>query len=168
MGFLTKEERLVFLTLSVCLMAGGVFQFINSVFELPEEITPPDDGRPSLALLGESGINDGVSGSDADKADDLLTSGGSGGTISRNARSSETGPSSTESIVLSAKLDLNKATAQELDALPGIGPSLASRIIEQRRITGGFRSVEDLLAVRGIGKKTLAKFRPWVYAGSPK
>jgi len=61
------------------------------------------------------------------------------------------------------KLDLNTATAQELEALPGIGPVLARRIVEYRDRYGPFQKVEDLLAVRGIGPVLLEKIRPYVY-----
>jgi competence protein ComEA len=59
-----------------------------------------------------------------------------------------------------APLDLNAATAAELDALPGIGPVLAARIVEYRRREGSFRSVEELLSVPGIGPRLLARLRP--------
>jgi len=56
-------------------------------------------------------------------------------------------------------LDINRATAAELEKLPGIGPALARRIVEWREIHGPFRSVEDLLQVPGIGPKTLEGIR---------
>lgn len=49
------------------------------------------------------------------------------------------------------RVSLNSATAAELDALPGIGPALAQRIIAFREEHGGFRTVRDLLKVPGIG-----------------
>ena len=52
-------------------------------------------------------------------------------------------------------LDINTATAEELDALPGIGPVLAQRIIDYRTQAGGFRAVEELLNVNGIGEAKL-------------
>ncbi len=54
-----------------------------------------------------------------------------------------------------AKLNINLATAAELEALPGIGPALAEAIVRQREAMGGFKAVEDLLEVPGIGE---AKF----------
>lgn len=51
------------------------------------------------------------------------------------------------------KVDLNRATAAELDALPGIGPVLAERIVAYRERHGGFRTVRDLRRVQGIGAK---------------
>jgi competence protein ComEA len=56
-------------------------------------------------------------------------------------------------------VDLNRATADELDALPGIGPATAAAIIATREEKGGFRSVDDLLDVRGIGDAKLAELR---------
>lgn len=57
------------------------------------------------------------------------------------------------------KVNLNTATAQELDKLDGIGPALAARIVEYRQAHGPFKSVEELTKVKGIGTSTLAKFR---------
>jgi competence protein ComEA len=60
-------------------------------------------------------------------------------------------------------LELNGASQAELEELPGIGPALASRIVQHRKRVGGFRTVDDLLDVRGIGEKTLSRFRSYVY-----
>ncbi|WP_420456180.1 ComEA family DNA-binding protein [Rubrivirga sp.] len=57
-----------------------------------------------------------------------------------------------------ALVNLNTATAEELDTLDGIGPALAGRIIEFRTTNGPFRSVSDVLQVRGIGPRTLEGF----------
>ena len=56
-------------------------------------------------------------------------------------------------------LDLNRASAGELESLPGIGPALAQRILESRARDGPFLRAEDLLRVRGIGPATLEKIR---------
>lgn len=56
-------------------------------------------------------------------------------------------------------LNVNTATAEELDALPGIGPVTAEAIVAFREANGPFTSIESLLDVKGIGKATLAKFR---------
>ena len=58
-----------------------------------------------------------------------------------------------------SKIDINTAGVEELQGLPGIGPSLARRIVEHRREHGPFARPEDLLEVKGIGEKTLARFR---------
>ena len=62
----------------------------------------------------------------------------------------------------SGRLNLNRATQEELDRLPGIGPKRSQQILEYRTRSGGFRAVEDLLAIDGIGEKTLETLRPLV------
>ncbi len=62
----------------------------------------------------------------------------------------------------SSLINLNSATMKELMKLPGIGEVLAERIIAKRKELGGFKSVEDLLEVKGIGEKKLAKIKPLV------
>ena len=59
-------------------------------------------------------------------------------------------------------VDLNTATVDQLDSLPGIGPVLAQRIIDWRTAHGGFRSVRDLDQVSGIGDSTFAELEPLV------
>jgi competence protein ComEA len=61
-------------------------------------------------------------------------------------------------------VDLNAATAADLDALPGIGPVLAQRIVEHRERNGPFRSVEQLDDVPGIGPATYAELAELVTA----
>lgn len=59
-----------------------------------------------------------------------------------------------------AGVELNGATAADLEGLSGIGPALAGRIVELRREKGRFRRVDELLEVRGIGPATLERLRP--------
>ncbi|MEK8129373.1 helix-hairpin-helix domain-containing protein [Paenibacillus filicis] len=72
------------------------------------------------------------------------------------AMATETGASS------GGKLDLNRATAEQLVALPGIGPSKAQAILELRKKLGGFRSVDQLKQVKGIGAQTFKKLEPLI------
>jgi comEA protein len=59
-------------------------------------------------------------------------------------------------------LDLNHATSEELQSLPGIGPVLAQRILDWREENGSFQSVEDVLSVKGIGQATYEKISPYI------
>lgn len=68
----------------------------------------------------------------------------------------------TASGTLDGKIQLNQATAAELDSLPGVGPVIAERIVSYREENGPFQSVEDLLDVPGIGEAKLADLRDYV------
>ena len=61
-----------------------------------------------------------------------------------------------------SRIDLDRATARDLERLPGIGPALAARIIADRAERGAFLSPDALLRVRGIGPRTLARIRPYL------
>ena len=69
-------------------------------------------------------------------------------------------PSQTPAPTVTRLININTATAAELELLPGIGPALAGRIIDYRTKHGPFKAVEELDHVSGIGPRTLAKIRP--------
>ena len=75
------------------------------------------------------------------------------------------GVADTAGAAHSGPLDLNTASASDLDSLPGIGQSFADRIIEYRTTNGPFTSVEDLQKVKGIGAALFAKIAPLVSVG---
>ena len=63
------------------------------------------------------------------------------------------------------KIDLNRASAAELEKLPGIGPSKAKAIVEYRANSGPFRSPEDIMKVKGIGPKTYESIKDLIEVG---
>jgi comEA protein len=65
-------------------------------------------------------------------------------------------------------VDLNSASAAELQQVPGIGPATAKSIINFREKSGPFRRVEDLLAIHGISKTALEKMRPYIRVKPPQ
>lgn len=69
-------------------------------------------------------------------------------------------PGSAPAAVGAIRVDLNTASAGELDLLPRIGPALAARIIEDRAANGPYNSIDDLQRVSGIGPKTVERLRP--------
>lgn len=73
-----------------------------------------------------------------------------------------TGASGGASAAATTPIDLNAATLEQLDTLPGIGPVLAQRILDWRTTNGRFNSVDELGEVSGIGEATLADLRPLV------
>ncbi len=64
-------------------------------------------------------------------------------------------------------LDINSATAEQLQQVPGIGPKTAEAIVHMRETSGPFRRVDDLLAIRGIGKKKYRMMRPYLTVRPP-
>jgi comEA protein len=61
-----------------------------------------------------------------------------------------------------AKVNINTASAAELQLLPRIGPAVAGRIVEFRDSHGAFKSVEELMRVRGVGEKTFELLKPYL------
>ncbi len=64
-----------------------------------------------------------------------------------------------------APVDINRATAEELTTVPGIGEATAARIVAFREEHGPFKRTEDLLKIRGIGEKSFQKLRPYLVIG---
>ncbi|MBS1723399.1 MAG: helix-hairpin-helix domain-containing protein [Armatimonadetes bacterium] len=58
-------------------------------------------------------------------------------------------------------VNINTGTQEDLESLPGIGPALAQRILQYRTSSGGFRSLDELDNVKGIGPKKLEEIRPY-------
>lgn len=68
-------------------------------------------------------------------------------------------------LTLGLALDLNQASKEDLEALPGIGPVIAERILDYRQNHGPFKKIEDLDQVPGIGPKKLEQIKPYITLG---
>ncbi len=84
------------------------------------------------------------------------------GSLDHPSSGSNTGQESHAWAEVDRRIDINSASREQLECLPGIGPVLAERIIARREKVNGFSSLDDLLAVRGIGQERLDRIRPLV------
>lgn len=81
------------------------------------------------------------------------------------AAQAPSGGSATAKAERPAIVNINTASAKELDALPGIGAKTAALIVEYRQKNGPFKKVEELMNVRGVGEKSFLKLKPQLTVG---
>ena len=67
-----------------------------------------------------------------------------------------------------APVNINTASAAEFEGLPGIGATMAARIVEYRQKNGPFKKIEDLMNVRGLGEKNFLKLKPQLTLAAAK
>jgi competence protein ComEA len=89
--------------------------------------------------------------------------------VSLTAPARAAAPAAAKTAAADARpVDINTAGSAELESVPGIGKSLAQRILTFREKNGAFASVDDLLKVQGIGEKSLQKLRPYLVVPKAK
>ena len=71
-------------------------------------------------------------------------------------------PAPKPTATAAAPVNLNTATAEQLATIPGVGPKMAERIIDYRQKNGGFKKIEDLMNVSGVGEKSFLKMKPLI------
>ena len=123
--------------------AAGGFTPLADLSGINLSVRVQDEVRYHIPAFAEAGGGAGAAGD-----------GGSGQAVDRDPASGDGG----------GRVDLNAASAEELESLPGIGPSLAGAIVAYREANGPFDGVDDLDDVPGIGPKTLENIRPLVVA----
>lgn len=75
-------------------------------------------------------------------------------------------PAYAQSAPPKAKVNINTASATELESLPRIGPKVAQRIVDFRTKNGGFKTVEEIMKVQGIGEKIFAEIKNLISVGA--
>jgi competence protein ComEA len=77
-------------------------------------------------------------------------------------------PAPKPAATAAAPVNLNTATAEQLATIPGVGPRMAERIIDYRQKNGGFKKIEDLMNVSGVGEKSFLKMKPLITVTAAK
>ena len=92
----------------------------------------------------------------------LLTTAGAGAASQAKAAGAKT------AAAVSTPININTASAAQLEALPGIGARTAQAIVDHRQKNGGFKKIEELMNVKGIGEKSFLKLKPMVTVTADK
>ncbi|GEM_PF-2329515 len=124
----------------------------SKVYTSPKDISPKD----AMAMACEPPFTKGKM--ELKYADTIIKT-GSKITINKDGSAQIGQMSGEKHIVFSIPLDINRATIQDFEALPGIGPKLAREIVETREKFGDFKTIDDLKKVKGIGDKKFRKIR---------
>ena len=137
--FFTKQEKtIIYFLICGLLIGAGV-----KVFYLKEKFKP---NREEYLKKIENQVK-----KKSQKIDSLLVNSGKIATIGKIKKKS---------------IDLNRADFEKLILLPDVGPVLANRIIEYRKVNGNFKKIEELTKVRGIGEKKLSSILPYLYVSN--
>lgn len=135
---------------------GGIMVHVSGEVRVPGLVRLPEGARVGEAVAAAGGVTPLADLSSVNLAAPLAD--GQQVAVPGRGRS-DPGPAAGSGV---GRVRLNSATAAELEALPGVGPVLAGRIVAHREAHGPFASVEDLLDVPGIGEAKLAALRDLV------
>jgi len=142
-----------------------VIVYISGAVSAPDVYELPFDARIKDLVLAAGGLTADADPERINLAERLKDSEHIHVPRQGEAPENSAGVADTAGAAHSGPLDLNTASASDLDSLPGIGQSFADRIIEYRTTNGPFTSVEDLQKVKGIGAALFAKIAPLVSVG---
>ena len=157
---MTKGEIQAVLFVAASMLAGGLVLLVKQFHSdlLPDLGPALVEGRANAEIQAQSAQTAGnalaMTGLSSGAGSDI----GGDKTAGDAPRWRATPPSSDKDL----RVPINTAPASELQRLPGIGPTLAERIIAFREQSGGFSTVEQLLEVKGIGPAKLTRMRPFV------
>ena len=192
---LTSQERQALLTLAALLSLGLVGAlwsehgragpdreltgWLNGQSALDSVLTLGGDGADEIGAE-EGGIEDGSDVSPKSMGAALIPGPWAAAAVSDRAGTrTSLDPKRTDRVAVQpesalpagvrerGRIRINVASASDLELLPGIGPAMARRLIEERDRAGPFRRLEDLRRVKGIGPKSLERLRDWVDCAPP-
>jgi competence protein ComEA len=143
-------------------VASKVIVYISGAVGAPDVYELPADARIKDLILAAGGLTADADPERVNLAERLKDSEHIHVPRQGEAPAADAVVADTAGAAQSGPLDLNTASASDLDGLPGIGQSFADRIIEYRTTNGPFTSVEDLQKVKGIGAALFAKIAPLV------
>jgi competence protein ComEA len=146
-------------------LPNTVVVYISGAVGAPDVYELPSDARIKDLVLAAGGLTTDADSERINLAERLKDS--EHVHVPRQGESPDDGAvvADTGSVAQGGSLNLNTASASDLDSLPGIGQSFADRIIEYRTTNGPFTAVEDLQKVKGIGAALFAKIAPLVSVG---
>ena len=146
-------------------LPNTVIVYISGAVGAPDVYELPRDARIKDLVLAAGGLTADADPKQINLAERLKDSDHVHVPRQGEAPAADAAVTDTADIAESGPLDLNTASASDLDGLPGIGQSFADRIIEYRTTNGPFTSVEDLQKVKGIGAALFTKIAPLVSVG---
>ena len=155
--------KLLMLSVTVGVLYWAVNPEMPAEPEQPVTVQPPPadaqgvDVKPGEASVGRDSALRSDTGARSPAGSPASPAQGRAAAVSVSAK-----PAPPPRRAVTFPLDINSARIEELMALPGIGETLAQRMVEYRKSHGGFRSVDELRKVRGIGAKRMAQLRPLV------
>lgn len=144
-------------TLTMPAVAKTILIHVAGKVKRPDVYPLLAGSRVSDAIKAAGGANKGVDLGDINLARVLID--GEQVYVGYVAKASSSSSKSSKSR-FTGVININRATKAEFDSLAGIGPVIASRIINYRNTNGPFLALDDLLKVSGIGSKTLERIRP--------
>lgn len=156
-------------TTSMSIVPADIIVYVAGAVVVPGVYSLPPDARVQQAVVAAGGMTPDADGESINLAGFLsdgarvyvprvgvpvpsvVTPSGGGAVVGATGEDDPT--------LASGPIDLNTATAEQLDELPGIGPSTASAIVQHRETNGPYSTIDDLLDVRGIGPAKLDAIR---------
>ncbi len=168
---ITPHERI---TITILLVLLLLLTLLNSVIEIGASAGPKDykalkeeiNERKALMARQEAELMKRYhpqSAPESERPSMLAVAAAGGDTLPVSPYTSEVGSETeVQPVQDSGKININAATRDQLESLPGIGPVYAERIVKYRQTVGKFKSVDDLVKIKGIGEKRLEKIKPLV------